>query len=139
MFFESMLESPFAIVFSPFDIAPGFMLELLEADVPIFALTKRVIGEMNNFREGVSGEIVDIGCVVRYPTFKGCFVPQTPNTATAVPAVDSLSTVLAKLDTFLQQLHSYKPLLDLGEFGYMPYMSTYILRHTIPSTLRLSV
>ena len=55
-FLESMLESPFAIVFSPFDIAPGFMLELLEADVPIFALTKRVIGEMNNFREGISGE-----------------------------------------------------------------------------------
>lgn len=130
-FLAATLTSAFAIIYSPWDIAPGFVLELMEANVPIFALTRKSLGVQPIFREGVSGEVADIGTVSGFPPVLGKPGPDF-KPGVAEPGL-SLQDTLVKLSDFLQRRNEYKPLLDLGHFRYMPYECTSDLRDLLLS------
>ena len=135
VFLESMFNSSFAVVFSPGEIAPGYVLELLEANVPIFALTKKALGLESVLQEGIGGEIADIGAIAGYPAIYGR-APTGFKRGTAEPGI-TLKDALMKLGYFIENIGSYKPLLDIGQHAYMPYECSAVLSKIIPTKLHL--
>ena len=135
VFLESMFNSSFAVVFSPGEIAPGYVLELLEANVPIFALTKKALGLESILQEGIGGEIADIGAIAGYPAIYGR-APTGFKQGTAEPGI-TLKDALMKLGYFIENIGSYKPLLDIGQHAYMPYECSAVLSKIIPTKLHL--
>eukprot|EP01033_Poteriospumella_lacustris_P014236 gene14236-10178_t len=125
-YLAATLNSAFAIIFSPRETAPGYVLELMEANIPIFALTRKSLGAEQIFRDGISGEVADIGTVSGYPKILGD-PGENDKPGVAEPGL-SLQETLVKLSDFMQRWHEYKPLMDLGHFRFMPYECSSILR-----------